>query len=65
MRELRCDFFQLSVSLEGQSVETFRIIQPNGGDAVIVFINPNSAVAIDGKREVQSFRNEVDGFLLP
>ena len=25
--------------------------------------NPDSAVAIDGKREARSFRNEVDGFV--
>jgi len=26
-------------------------------------MNPDSAVAIAGKREAQSFRNEVDGFV--
>jgi len=26
-------------------------------------LNPDSAVAIDGKRDARSFRNEVDGFV--
>jgi len=50
----RCDLVSVKLA-------TFRSSDSSGG---IVTFNPNSAVAIDGKREVQSLRNEVDGFLL-
>jgi hypothetical protein len=41
----------------------FYFPQRTNDSLILAVINPDSAVAIDKKREAQSFRSEVDGFL--